>query len=83
MVVGDYHLPNNVAFNLAGEERADDARMLELLEPYAGQRGRVVRWITSGTRKAPRRGPRLPIRDLPEDADRWLRAGRTRSGPRA
>ena len=83
VAVGDYHLPNNVAFHLAGEERADDARMLELLEPYAGQRGRVVRWITSGGRKAPRRGPRLPIRDLPEDADRWLRPRRTPGGPRA
>ena len=34
--VGDFHLPNLVAFALAGEPRATDARMLELLEPYRG-----------------------------------------------
>lgn len=63
--VGDYHLPNTVAFNLAGEERADDARMLELLEPYRGNRGRVVRMLESGGSAAPRRGPRRPIRQVP------------------
>ena len=41
--VGDFHLPNLVAFALAGEPRGTDARMLELLEPYRGQRARVVR----------------------------------------
>ena len=43
--VGDYHLPDVVAWALAGEPRADDARMLELLEPYRGQRGRVQRLL--------------------------------------
>ena len=33
--VGDYHLPNQVAWALAGEPRGDDARMLELLEPVS------------------------------------------------
>ena len=32
VIVGDYHLPNIVAWNLAGEARGTDARMLELLE---------------------------------------------------
>ncbi len=80
VVTGDYHLPNTIAFNLAGQERADDARMLELLAPYAGQRGRVVRWISSAGPKAPRRGPRIAIRELPDDANHWLR---TRRGTRA
>ena len=57
--VGDYHLPKLVAFNLAGEREADDARMLELLEPYTGHRGRVQRLIEVGGRPFPRRGPRL------------------------
>jgi len=58
--VGDYHLPNTVAWHLAGEERADDARMLELLEPYAGHRWRVIRLAKSaGT--APKRGPKLSL----------------------
>ncbi len=34
--IGDYHLPNLVAWVLAGEPRADDDRMLALLEPYRG-----------------------------------------------
>lgn len=40
--LGDAHLPDLVAWALAGEPRGDDARMLELLAPYAGQRGRVI-----------------------------------------
>ncbi|MEO0605658.1 MAG: DNA-3-methyladenine glycosylase 2 family protein, partial [Myxococcota bacterium] len=62
--VGDYHLPNIVAFNLAGEPRADDARMLELLEPYRGQRGRVVRLIKMAGTGAPKWGPRSEARDI-------------------
>ena len=50
--VGDFHLPNLVAFALAGEPRADDARMLELLEPWRGERARVIRLLElSGIRR--------------------------------
>jgi 3-methyladenine DNA glycosylase/8-oxoguanine DNA glycosylase len=59
VVVGDYHLPNQVAWVLAGMARADDSVMLELLEPFRGQRGRVMRLITTAGHSAPRRGPRL------------------------
>ena len=62
--VGDYHLPHQVAFALAGEPRADDARMLELLEPYRGQRGRVTRLIELGGPAPPRYGPRLPFHPI-------------------
>jgi 3-methyladenine DNA glycosylase/8-oxoguanine DNA glycosylase len=62
--VGDYHLPNMVVFALAGESRGDDARMLELLEPYRGQRGRVVRLIETGGIGPPRRGPRMTSRSI-------------------
>ena len=58
--VGDYHLPNVVAWALAGEARGDDARMLELLEPYRGQRGRVIRVLTAAGMGAPKFGPRMP-----------------------
>ena len=34
--IGDYHIPDLVAWALVGEPRADDARMIELLEPYRG-----------------------------------------------
>ncbi|MHB8718635.1 MAG: DNA-3-methyladenine glycosylase family protein [Candidatus Dormibacteria bacterium] len=60
----DLHIPNLVAWALAGEARGDDERMLELLEPYAGQRGRVIRLLTSGGRHAPRWGPRLPRQSI-------------------
>jgi 3-methyladenine DNA glycosylase/8-oxoguanine DNA glycosylase len=59
VIVGDYHLPNQVAWILAGIPRADDSVMLELLEPFRGQRGRVMRLITAAGHSAPRRGPRL------------------------
>lgn len=62
--VGDYHLPHQVAFALAGENRADDARMLELLEPYRGQRARVIRLVVCGAPSPPRLGPRMPLRSI-------------------
>jgi 3-methyladenine DNA glycosylase/8-oxoguanine DNA glycosylase len=62
--VGDFHIPNTVAWALAGEPRADDARMLELLEPYVGQRGRVQRLLEVGGIVAPRYGPRFAPRSI-------------------
>jgi 3-methyladenine DNA glycosylase/8-oxoguanine DNA glycosylase len=62
--VGDFHLPNLVAWALAGEPRADDARMLELLEPYRGQRGRVVRLLELSGIRPPAYGPRLAPRRI-------------------
>jgi 3-methyladenine DNA glycosylase/8-oxoguanine DNA glycosylase len=62
--VGDYHLPDTVAWALAGEARADDDRMLELLEPFRPHRGRVVRLIEVAGIAAPRRGPRLEPREI-------------------
>ncbi len=56
---GDYHLPDVVAWNLAGEPRADDERMLELLDPFTGHRGRVSRLIAVGGVGKPKYGPRL------------------------
>jgi 3-methyladenine DNA glycosylase/8-oxoguanine DNA glycosylase len=62
--VGDYHLPNLVSWMLAGEPRGDDARMLELLEPFRGQRARVVRLLELSGVTAPRYGPRMPGRSV-------------------
>ena len=62
--VGDFHLKNLVAYALAGEPRADDARMLELLAPYAGRRALVVRVLELGGPRPPRYGPRLAPRDI-------------------
>ena len=62
--VGDFHLPNTVTWALAGEARGSDERMLELLSPYAGQRGRVVRLLERFAGRAPAYGPRLAPRDF-------------------
>jgi endonuclease III len=62
--VGDYNLPHTVGYALEGTPRSTDERMLELLEPYRGHRGRAIRLIALAGIGAPRFGPRLPIRDF-------------------
>lgn len=57
---GDFHIPNQAAWWLAGEPRGTDERMLELLEPYTGHRWRAVR-IVKALGPAPRYGPRLAL----------------------
>ncbi len=59
--VGDYHLKNVIGQALAGEARATDERMLELLRPYSGQRGRVIRALLRDGHRAPKFGPRQRI----------------------
>jgi 3-methyladenine DNA glycosylase/8-oxoguanine DNA glycosylase len=59
--VGDFHVKHHVAWNLAGEPRASDERMLELLTPFAGHRGRVVRLLLSTAPRAPSYGPRRRV----------------------
>ncbi len=58
--VGDFHLPNTVSWALAGEPRATDARMLELLEPWAGHRWRILR-LAKSSGGAPKYGPKLSL----------------------
>ena len=62
--VGDYHLPHLVSWALAGEPRGTDERMLELLAPYPGHRGRVLRLLSYSGLGAPRFGPRMPLRSF-------------------
>jgi len=59
--VGDYHVKHMVAWAVAGEPRASDERMLELLEPYRGDRGRVVRLLKMNGNRAPAFGPKQRI----------------------
>jgi 3-methyladenine DNA glycosylase/8-oxoguanine DNA glycosylase len=62
--VGDFHIPNMVCWALAREPRGTDERMLELLEPYRGQRARVTRLLELAGVAAPRYGPRLSSRRI-------------------
>jgi 3-methyladenine DNA glycosylase/8-oxoguanine DNA glycosylase len=62
--VGDFHLKHLVAWALAGEPRGSDDRMLELLEPFAGHRGRVCLLIESSGISAPRFGARGEIEPM-------------------
>jgi 3-methyladenine DNA glycosylase/8-oxoguanine DNA glycosylase len=62
--VGDFHVPHMVCWALAGEPRGSDERMLELLEPYRGQRARLVRLLERAGVRAPRYGPRLSPRRI-------------------
>jgi 3-methyladenine DNA glycosylase/8-oxoguanine DNA glycosylase len=62
--VGDFHLPNLVAWALAGEPRGTDERMLELLAPYEGHRGRVELLLEVSGIHAPRYGPKVEPRSI-------------------
>jgi 3-methyladenine DNA glycosylase/8-oxoguanine DNA glycosylase len=62
--VRDYNLPHLVAWALAGERRATDERMLELLAPYRPQRARAVRLLELSGRHPPRRAPHAALRSF-------------------
>ncbi|HET9345296.1 MAG TPA: hypothetical protein VFO05_06305 [Candidatus Limnocylindrales bacterium] len=62
--VGDYHLPSLVAYALAGERKATDERMLELLEPFRGHRGRVIRLLEDSGIRPEAHGPRMQPRSI-------------------
>ena len=62
--LGDLHLPREVAWALEREREADDARLLELLAPFAGHRWRVIKLLRAGGPKRPRRRPRTPMRPI-------------------
>lgn len=64
VTTGDLHLPGIVGWALAGDRYADDAAMLELLEPYAGQRHRAARLILLSGRTPARRAPKMPRWDI-------------------
>ena len=59
VILGDAHMPDLVSWARAGEPRGNDTRMMELLEPYRGQRGRVIRLLQVSRIKIPRYGPRF------------------------
>jgi 3-methyladenine DNA glycosylase/8-oxoguanine DNA glycosylase len=62
--VGDFHIHDLVVYALTGRPRGDDAEMLRVLEPWAGQRQRVVRLIELSAVTKPRFGPRHAPQDM-------------------
>lgn len=66
---GDFHLPNMVAWALAGEPRATDERMMELLEVFRPSRRRALLLIKRSGIHAPRYGPRAPKSVIVRGAD--------------
>jgi endonuclease III len=61
VAVGDYHLKNIVVHALTGRPRGTDEEMVDLLEQYRGQRGRVVRLLVLDGNRAPKFGPRQRV----------------------
>ncbi|MDG4863057.1 DNA-3-methyladenine glycosylase 2 family protein [Streptomyces sp. T-3] len=64
VTVGDLHLPHIIGYALTGAHRSSDEEMLELLEPYKGQRHRAARYILLAGRTPPRRTPKMPKTDI-------------------
>lgn len=64
VTTGDLHLPGIVGWALAGDRDADDAVMLSLLEPYAGQRHRAARLLLLSGVTPARRAPKMRRVDI-------------------
>lgn len=62
--VGDFHLADLVTHFFTGRARGDDAQLLRLLTPWAGQRQRIVRLVELAGLGKPRFGPRYAPLDL-------------------
>ncbi len=60
LILGDLHLPVQVGYALTGDPGGTDEQMLQLLQPYAGQRHRAARLILLGGRLPNRRDHRAP-----------------------
>ncbi|HLF60667.1 MAG TPA: DNA-3-methyladenine glycosylase 2 family protein [Acidimicrobiia bacterium] len=61
--VGDFHTKHIVVHHLTGRDRGTDEEMLELLEPFRPQRGRVIR-LLHALGHEPKFGPRMSPRDI-------------------
>lgn len=61
LAVGDFHLKNAITFALSGSARGTDDEMLELLAPYAGQRGRAAKLLLAASPRPPKFGPRRRV----------------------
>lgn len=64
VAIGDYHLKNVIVHALTGRARGTDEEMIELLAPYVGQRGRVVRLLLLAGHDAPKFGHRQRVTSI-------------------
>jgi 3-methyladenine DNA glycosylase/8-oxoguanine DNA glycosylase len=64
VIVGDAGIPGAMSWLLAGERDGDDARMLELLEPFRPHRQRVIQLAVVAGAWPTRRAPRAARRDI-------------------
>ena len=64
VILGDAGIPGAMSWLLAGERDGDDARMVELLEPFRPHRLRVIRLAVAAGMWPPRRAPRAARRDI-------------------
>jgi len=62
--VGDFHLADVVVHFFTGRARGSDEEMVELLEPWRGQRQRIVRLILASGVGKPKFGPRYAPLDM-------------------
>lgn len=60
LTLDDLHLPIQIGYALTGARGGTDEQMLEVVEPYAGQRHRAARLILLGGRLPNRRAHRAP-----------------------
>ncbi|MCZ6455753.1 MAG: DNA-3-methyladenine glycosylase 2 family protein [Actinobacteria bacterium] len=63
VAVGDFHFKHMVVHHLTGRDRGTDEEMLELLEPFRPNRGRVIR-LLHHLGHEPKFGPRMSPRDI-------------------
>jgi 3-methyladenine DNA glycosylase/8-oxoguanine DNA glycosylase len=61
VAVGDFHVKNTIAHFFTGAPRGTDDQMMQTLEPFYGQRGRIVEWLRLEGVHAPQYGPRKAL----------------------
>jgi len=64
LLIGDFHVKNTVVHALTRRSRGTDEEMISLLQPYEGQRARVVKWLELDGWVAPKYGPRQRISSI-------------------
>ncbi len=63
VAVGDFHFKHMVVHHLTGRDRGTDKEMLDLLEPFRPNRGRVIR-LLHYLGHEPKFGPRMSPRNI-------------------